>query len=98
MKILVADDEFCTLGLALRRLHRVNKLGHSLQILVQQLHQLRNVDRIHHVQSRANFCQVIEELEGRDLCVEGVWVLELLVPRLVHHRRNEGSTGIVGRF
>ena len=39
-----------------------------------------------------------EELEGRQLRVESVWVLELLVPRLVDHRQYEGSTGIVSRF
>ena len=31
-----------------------------------------------------------KELEGRDLRVEVVQVLELLVPRFVHHRHNEG--------
>ena len=41
---------------------------------------------------------MIKELEGRHLRVEGVWILELLVPRLVHHRHDEGATGIVGRF
>ena len=39
-----------------------------------------------------------KELEGRHLRVEGVWVLELLVPRLVHHRHDEGVTGIVIRL
>ena len=41
---------------------------------------------------------MIEEFEGRDLCAEGVRVLELLLPRFVHHRHNEGLTGIVGRL
>ena len=48
--------------------------------------------------ARTKLCQVIEELEGRHLRVESVWVLELLVPRLINHRHYEGTTGIVSRF
>ena len=41
---------------------------------------------------------MIEELEVRDLRVEGVWVLKILESHFVHHRHNEGLTGIVGRL
>ena len=41
---------------------------------------------------------MIEELEGRHLRIEGVCILKLLVPHLVHHRHDEGATGIVGCF
>ena len=50
------------------------------------------------MQARAKFCQAIEELEVRHLHVEGVWFLEILLPRLVHHHHDELSTGIVIRF
>ena len=41
---------------------------------------------------------MIEELEGLHLRIEGVWVLELLVPRLIHHRNDEGAAGMFGCF
>ena len=42
--------------------------------------------------------EVLEELEGRHLRIEGIGVFEFLVPRLIHHRHDEGATGIVGCF
>ena len=41
---------------------------------------------------------MLEELEGRHLCLEGIRVFEFLVPRLIHHRHDEGATGIVDCF
>ena len=38
------------------------------------------------------------EFEGRDLCVEGVQVLELLVPSLIDNCHDKALAGIVGRL
>ena len=98
MQILVDDDEFCTLGFTLCCLHRVDELWYPLCIIVERLHELRNINRVHGVKPRTKFCKVVQEFEGRDLGVEGIRVLELLVPRFVYNSHDDDSAGIVGRL
>ena len=95
MQILVVDDEFCTLGFTLCGLHCVDELWYALCILVELLHELRNIKRVHGVKSRTKLCKVVEEFEGRDLGVEGIRVLELLVQRFFYDSHDEALAGIL---
>ena len=50
------------------------------------------------MKSSAKFCQLVQEFDGRDLCVEGIRVLELLVPIFIDNYYDEASAGIFGRL
>ena len=98
MQILVIDDKFCTLGFALCCLHCVDELWYPLCILVERLHELQSIHRVHSVKPRTKLYEVVQEFEGHDIGVEGIRALEILAPSFVYDSHDEASAGIVGRL
>ena len=54
--------------------------------------------RVDSVNTQTKFGEMVQEFEGRDIGVEGVRVLELLVPCFVNDGYDEVLAGIIGRI
>ena len=98
MHILVIDDKFCTLGLALCCFHRVDELGNALSVAEESLHNLWDIHRVDGVKARIKLNEMVQEFEGCDIGVESVRVLELLVSCFVNDGHDEFLAGIIGRL
>ena len=98
MHILVIDDEFCTLGLALRCFHSVYELRNAFSVAEDSLNDLWDIHRVDGVKARTKLGEMVQEFEGRDIGVESVRVLELLVPCFVNDGYDEVLAGIIGRI
>ena len=98
MYILVLYDEFCPLGILLRRFHRIDELRNSIGVGEERLHQLWNFYGIDGTKPQTKLGNIFKEFEGRDVCIERVQVLYLLVPSLVDHFHDKVFVRHVRRF
>ena len=55
-----------------------------------------DIHRLEVVKARTELGEMVEEFEGRDIGVESVRVLELLVTCFVNNGHDEVSVGIIG--
>ena len=92
------DDEFFTLGFALRCFHRVYELRNAFSVDEESLQDLWDIHRVDGVKARTELGEMVEEFEGRDIGLESVRVLELLVPCSINNIHDEVSAGIIGRL
>ena len=97
MHILVIDDDFFTLGFALRCFRCVYELNNAFSFAEDILHYLWDIHRVDSVKARTKLGEMIEEFQGRYIGVESVRVLELLVPCFINNGHDEVSTNIIGR-
>ena len=98
MQILLIDDEFCALGLALQCFHRIDELRYAFRISEESIHDLLDMHRVNVVKAQTKPYEMVQEFEGGDIGVESVRVIELLVPFFVNNGHDEFLAGIIGRL
>ena len=92
------DDEFCMLGFLLRCFHCVYELQNYFSVAEDSLHYLRDIHRVDCLKAQTELGEMFEEFEGRDIGLERVRVLELLVSCFINNVHDEFSAGIIGRL
>ena len=96
--VIVIDDEFYTLGFVLRCFHCVYELRNAFSVAEESLHYLWDIHRVEGVKARIELNEMVDEFEGRDIGVESVRALELLVPCFFNNGHDEVSAGNIGRL
>ena len=92
------DDEFRTLIFVLRCIHCLYELQNAFSIAEEGLHYLWDIHRVDGVKARTELVEMVKEFEGRDIGLECVRVLKLLVPCYVNNVHDEVSADIIGRL
>ena len=92
------DDEFCMFGFSLRCFRCIYKLRDPFSVAEEVLRYLGDIHRIDGVKAQTELGEMVEDFEGRDIGVESVRVLELLVPCFINNGHDEVSTNIIGRL
>ena len=75
MHILVLYDEFCPLGISLRRFHCIDELWYALGISEERFHKLCDVDCINCMKAQTNFSVMVKDSEGRDVSIKRIRLL-----------------------
>ena len=75
MHILVLYDEFCPLGISLRRFHFIDELWDALGIGEDRFHQLWDIDCIDCMEARTKLGDMVKDFEGRDVRIKHIRVL-----------------------
>ncbi len=94
----ISDGHVSPLRLFLRILQHDNVLGNAVRLHVVLVHVGAEGDHVDGVQPPAVGIEERDDFEGRHLCVEGVGVLEVVVPDLVNDFTKELGRPALGRL
>lgn len=79
----VGDGHSCPLGLLLRILHHVDELGDAVGLRVILVHVGPETNHVHRMEPPAVGFEESHDLPRRDFRVEGLGVLEVVIPNLL---------------
>jgi hypothetical protein len=94
----IGDGHACPFRLFLRILHHDDELGDAIRLHVILRHISAEGDHLDSVQAAAVGIKEGHDLDGRDLCVEGLGVFEIVVPDLIDHVAKKFGNATFGRF
>ncbi len=79
-------------------LHHEDELGNAIRLHVILRHISAEGDHVNSVQAATVGVEEGHDLDGRDLCVEGLGVFETVVPDLINNVAKEFRNATFGRF
>jgi len=97
-KFDIGDGHVRPFRFFLRILHHDNELGDAIRLYVILRHISVEGNHVNSMQAAAVGIEEGHDLDGRDLCVEGLGVFEIVVPDLIDHVAKEFCNATFGRF